>query len=164
MIYLDGDIQVFENIDHFFDLPNGYFYAVKDCFCEKEWSQTPQYKIGYFQQCPDRSLYFNARMFLFEPNVCTYHDLQKQLKITPTTPFAEQDFLNVYFRDTHKTISSSVQSCITHVVASPLESGSKPRRYTGEKENMQREDIKMVVKKLWDIYNDISLDYMVPVK
>ncbi|PQP96142.1 galactinol synthase 2 [Prunus yedoensis var. nudiflora] len=46
MIYLDGDIQVFQNIDHLFDYPDGYFYAVMDCFCEKTWSSSPQYKIG----------------------------------------------------------------------------------------------------------------------
>ncbi|GAB2233761.1 hypothetical protein Droror1_Dr00002990, partial [Drosera rotundifolia] len=79
MIYLDGDIQVFENIDHLFDLPSGSFYAVMDCFCEKTWSHTPQYKIGYCQQCSDKvqwvegdmgprpSLYFNAGMFVYEP-------------------------------------------------------------------------------------------------
>ncbi|MBA0827132.1 hypothetical protein Goarm_011930, partial [Gossypium armourianum] len=71
MIYLDGDIQVFDNIDHLFDMEDGYFYAVMDCFCEKTWSHTPQYKIGYCQQCPDKvqwpsrlgpkpPLYFNA--------------------------------------------------------------------------------------------------------
>ncbi|MBA0617512.1 hypothetical protein Godav_026951, partial [Gossypium davidsonii] len=32
MIYLDGDIQVYDNIDHLFDLPDGHFYAVMDCF------------------------------------------------------------------------------------------------------------------------------------
>nr|POF21125.1 galactinol synthase 2 [Quercus suber] len=37
--------------------------------------------------------------------------------------------------------------------------GSKPWRYTGEEENMDREDIKLLVKKWWDIYNDESLDY-----
>lgn len=37
--------------------------------------------------------------------------------------------------------------------------GSKPWRYTGKEENMQREDIKLLVKKWWDIYNDESLDY-----
>ena len=37
--------------------------------------------------------------------------------------------------------------------------GSKPWRYTSEKENMDREDIKLLVKKWWDIYNDESLDY-----
>lgn len=29
--------------------------------------------------------------------------------------------------------------------------------------NMEREDIKMLVKKWWDIYNDDSLDYKKPV-
>ena len=37
--------------------------------------------------------------------------------------------------------------------------GSKPWRYTGEEANMDRDDIKMLVKKWWDIYNDQSLDY-----
>ncbi|CAH2041033.1 unnamed protein product [Thlaspi arvense] len=37
--------------------------------------------------------------------------------------------------------------------------GSKPWRYTGKEEHMEREDIKMLVKKWWDIYNDDSLDY-----
>ena len=37
--------------------------------------------------------------------------------------------------------------------------GSKPWRYTGKEENMQREDIKMLVEKWWEIYNDESLDY-----
>lgn len=37
--------------------------------------------------------------------------------------------------------------------------GSKPWRFTGKEENMQREDIKMLVQKWWDIFNDESLDY-----
>ena len=101
MIYLDGDIQVYDNIDHLFELPDGHFYAVMDCFCEKTWSHTPQYKIGYCQQCPEKvqwpaelgqppSLYFNAGMFVFEPSLSTYEDLLETLRITPATPFAEQ--------------------------------------------------------------------------
>ena len=54
MVYLDADIQVFENVDELFELEKGHFYAVMDCFCEKTWSHTPQYKIGYCQQCPER--------------------------------------------------------------------------------------------------------------
>lgn len=101
MIYLDGDIQVLENIDHLFELPDGYFYAVMDCFCEKTWSHSPQYKIGYCQQCPEKvkwpaqmgqppPLYFNAGMFVFEPGLATYHDLLETVQVTPPTPFAEQ--------------------------------------------------------------------------
>lgn len=101
MIYLDGDIQVFDNIDHLFDLPDGNFYAVMDCFCEKTWSHTPQNRIGYCQQNPSKvrwpedlgpkpPLYFNAGMFVFEPDLDTYRDLLRSVEITPPTPFAEQ--------------------------------------------------------------------------
>lgn len=102
LIYLDGDIQVFGNIDRLFDYVEGKFYAVMDCFCEQTWTKTPQYKIGYCQQCPDKvqwptaqmgpppPLYFNAGMFVFEPNLSTYNDLLDKLKVTPTTSFAEQ--------------------------------------------------------------------------
>lgn len=37
--------------------------------------------------------------------------------------------------------------------------GSKPWRFTGEEENMDRVDMKMLVSKWWDIYNDASLDF-----
>ncbi|PKI44537.1 galactinol synthase 1-like [Punica granatum] len=184
MIYLDGDIQVYDNIDHLFDLPDGHFYAVMDCFCEKTWSHTPQYKIGYCQQCPDRvqwpeaelgprpALYFNARMFVFEPSLPTYHDLLKTLKITPPTPFAEQDFLNMYFRDIYRPIPPIYNLVLAMLWRHPenvdldkvkvvhyCAAGSKPWRYTGKEANMDREDIKMLVKKWWDIYDDESLDY-----
>ena len=105
MIYLDGDIQVFENIDHLFDLlPDNQLYAVMDCFCEKIWSNTPQHKIGYCQQCPDRvnwpavlgpkpPLYFNAGSFVYEPHLSTYHDLLDALQVTNPTTFAEQLYI-----------------------------------------------------------------------
>ncbi|KAK2998080.1 hypothetical protein RJ639_024843, partial [Escallonia herrerae] len=179
MIYLDGDIQVYDNIDHLFDLPDGHFYAVTDCFCEKTWSNTPQFKIGYCQQCPDRvrwpaemgpppALYFNAGMFVFEPSISTYHDLLKTLKVTPPTTFAEQDFLNMYFRDIYKPLPLVYNLVLAMLWRHPenveldkvkvvhyCAAGSKPWRYTGKEENMEREDIKM----LWDIYNDESLDF-----
>ncbi|PKI44540.1 hypothetical protein CRG98_035078 [Punica granatum] len=184
MIYLDGDIQVYDNIDHLFNLPDGQFNAVMDCFCEKTWSHTPQYKIGYCQQCPDKvqwpeaelgprpALYFNAGMFVFEPCLPTYHDLLKTLKVTPPTPFAEQDFLNMYFRDIYSPIPPVYNLVLAMLWRHPenidLErvkvvhycaDGSKPWRYTGKEDNMDREDIKMLVKKWWDIYDDESLDY-----
>ncbi|XP_076940720.1 galactinol synthase 2-like [Bidens hawaiensis] len=185
MIYLDGDIQVFDNIDHLFDLPNGYFYAVMDCLCKKTWSHAPQYKIGYCQQSPDKirwpaelgpkpALYFNAGMFVFEPSIHTYHDLLSTLMVTPPTSFAEQDFLNLYFKDIYKPLPLAYNLVLAMLWRHPenvdlkqvkvvhyCAAGSKPWRYTGkeENENMQREDIKMLVKKWWDIYNDKSLDY-----
>ncbi|BAT86135.1 Galactinol synthase [Vigna angularis] len=183
MIYLDGDIQVFENIDHLFDLPDNYFYAVMDCFCEKTWSHSPQYKIGYCQQCPDKvqwpshlgpkpPLYFNAGMFVYEPNLVTYSDLLQTLQITKPTSFAEQDFLNMYFKDKYKPIPNLYNLVLAMLWRHPenveldkvqvvhyCAAGSKPWRFTGKEQNMEREDIKILVKKWWEIYEDETLDY-----
>ncbi|KAL0459803.1 UNVERIFIED_CONTAM: Galactinol synthase 1 [Sesamum latifolium] len=183
MVYLDGDIQVYDNIDHLFDLEDGYFYAVMDCFCEKTWSHTPQYKLGYCQQCPEKvrwpsemghppALYFNAGMFVFEPNISVFEKLLYTLKITPPTPFAEQDFLNMFFKDIYKPIPNVYNLVLAMLWRHPenvelnqvkvvhyCAAGSKPWRYTGKEDNMQREDIKMLVKKWWDVYNDDTLDY-----
>ncbi|CAL5395819.1 unnamed protein product [Camellia sinensis] len=183
MIYLDGDIQVFGNIDHLFDYPDGYFYAVMDCFCEKTWSDTPQFKIGYCQQCPEKvqwpaemgappPLYFNAGMFIFEPKLSTYNDLLETLKVALPTSFAEQDFLNMYFRDTYRPIPPTYNLVLALLwrhsenidldkakVVHYCAAGSKPWRYTGQEENMQRDDIKKLVEKWWEIYTDELLDY-----
>lgn len=183
MIYLDADIQVYENIDHLFETPNGYFYAVMDCFCEKTWSHSPQYKVGYCQQCPDRvkwpaemgsppPLYFNAGMFVFEPSRLTYQNLLRTLQITPPTPFAEQDFLNMFFQDVFKPIPLVYNLVLAMLWRHPenveldkvkvvhyCAAGSKPWRYTGKEVNMDREDIKTLVAKWWDVYEDESLNF-----
>ncbi|KAK3041801.1 hypothetical protein RJ639_000317 [Escallonia herrerae] len=183
MIYLDADIQVFDNIDHLFDMPDGYFYAVMDCFCEKTWSHSPQYSVGYCQQCPDKvkwpaemgsppPLYFNAGMFVFEPNRLTYESLLQKLRVTQPTPFAEQDFLNMFFQQIYKPIPLVYNLVLAMLWRHPenveLEkvkvvhycaAGSKPWRYTGKEVNMDREDIKLLVKSWWDIYSDESLDF-----
>ncbi|KAB2014946.1 hypothetical protein ERO13_D09G242000v2 [Gossypium hirsutum] len=183
MIYLDGDIQVMDNIDHLFELEDGYFYAVMDCFCEKTWSNSPQYKIGYCQQCPEKTKwpvgmgsapprYFNAGMFVYQPCLFTYCRLLETLKVTPPTSFAEQDFLNMFFRDIYKPIPPTYNLVLALLWRHPenidldqvkvvhyCAAGSKPWRYTGKEENMDREDIKLLVKKWWDIYEDESLDY-----
>ncbi|KAJ6902725.1 hypothetical protein NC651_020261 [Populus alba x Populus x berolinensis] len=183
MIYLDGDIQVFHNIDHLFEKPTGYFYAVKDCFCEKTWSTSPQYQIKYCQQCPEKvqwplemgsppPLYFNAGMFLYEPKLETYFDLLETLKVTTPTSFAEQDFLNMFFRDVFQPIPPVYNLVSAMLWRHPdkfdldevkvvhyCAAGAKPWRYTGKEENMDREDIKVLVKKWWEIYEDESLDF-----
>jgi inositol 3-alpha-galactosyltransferase len=108
MMYLDADIQVYANIDHLFDLPDGNFYAVMDCFCEKTWAHTRQYRIGYCQQNPERvpwphkqlgpppPAYFNAGMFVSQPSTITARALLSVLKMIPPTPFAEQVRIHVY--------------------------------------------------------------------
>ncbi|KAL9310164.1 Galactinol synthase 7 [Arabidopsis thaliana] len=184
MIYLDADIQVFGNIDDLFDMQDGYLHGVLSCFCEKIWSYTPLYSIGYCQYCPEKvvwpaemesappSPYFNAGMFVFEPNPLTYESLLQTLQVTPPTPFAEQDFLNMFFGKVFKPVSPVYNLILSVLWRHPgkvdLESvkvvhycppGSKPWRYTGEEPNMDREDVKMLIKKWWDIYNDESLDF-----
>ncbi|KAJ9553740.1 hypothetical protein OSB04_017785 [Centaurea solstitialis] len=180
MIYLDGDIQVFDNIDHLFDLPDGKFHAVMDCFCAVN---SPQYQIGYCQQSPEKvhwpeelgpkpALYFNAGMFVFEPNLSTYHDLLESVKSTPPTLFAEQDLLNVFFRDVYEPLPTAYNLILAMLWRHPenveldkikvvhyCDHGSKPWRFTGKEKNMDREDVKMLVDKWWDIYDDETLDY-----
>ncbi|CAL9238078.1 unnamed protein product [Arabidopsis halleri] len=184
MVYLDGDIQVFDNIDDLFDLEDGYVHGVLSCFCEKIWSYTPLYSNGYCQYCPEKVMwpdemksarpppYFNAGMFVFEPNPSTYESLLHTLQITPPTPFAEQDFLNMFFEKVFKPVSPVYNLILSVLWRHPgnvdLERvkvvhycppGSKPWRYTGEEPNMDREDVKMLIRKWWDIYNDESLDF-----
>ncbi|KAJ8773859.1 hypothetical protein K2173_008322 [Erythroxylum novogranatense] len=185
MIYLDADTQVFENIDHLFDNPDGYFYAVTDCFCEKTWSHSRQYSIGYCQQCPDKvkwpaemgsppPLYFNAGMFVFEPGRLTYEKLLHTVRITPPTLFAEQDFLNMFFQKIYKPLPLEYNLVLAMLwrhpenfefekikVAHYCAAGSKPWRFTGKEVNMDREDIKILVQKWWNIYKDESLDLKV---
>nr|QCQ29582.1 galactinol synthase [Camellia fraterna] len=183
MVYLDADIQVFENIDHLFDMADGYFYAVMECFCAKTCSHSAQYSIGYCQQCPEKvtwpaemgsppPLYFNAGMFVYEPSRLTYESLLQTLRITPPTPFAEQDFLNMFFQHKYKPIPPIYNLVLAMLwrhrenielekvkVVHYCAAGSKPWRYTGKEVNMDREDIKMLVAKWWDVYNDESLDF-----
>ncbi|MQM03334.1 hypothetical protein Taro_036110 [Colocasia esculenta] len=183
MVFLDADIQVFDNIDHLFDMPDGHFYAVMDCFCEKSWSYSTQYKLGYCQQCPDRvawpadmgsppSRYFNSGMFVFEPSRLTCKSLLDALHTIPITPFAEQDFMNVFFEKIYVPLPLDYNLILAMLWRHPenfdfdkvkvfhyCAAGSKPWRYTGKEDNMDREDIKMLVAKWWEIYNDESLDF-----
>lgn len=172
MIYMDADIQVFDNIDHLFDLPTGYFYGVVDCLCEMEGKPCPE-KLQWPEQLgPQPSYYLNGGMFVFEPKMTTYRHLIDTLMLTPPTSFAEQDFLNMFFRDSMKPIPYIYNLLVAmlwrHPEAVNLErakvvhycmAASKPWRYTGEGEHMGRADIEMLVSKWWDIYDDVSLDF-----
>lgn len=186
MIFIDADIQVYDNLDHLFDLPNGYIYGVISCFCSPWWKGTPQYKVGYCQQLADKvhwptelygpapSSYFNSGFFIFEPSLSTYQHLIDTLKITPPSYFSEQDFMNTYFKEKFKALAIEYNLLIfflwRHPDKVPVDiekvkvvhycaAGSKPWRYTGKEECMDREDVKMFINKWWDIYNDPSLDY-----
>ncbi|CAH9080173.1 unnamed protein product, partial [Cuscuta epithymum] len=104
MIYLDSDTQVFENIDHLFDLPDGNLYAVPDCVCEEDGPPCPETLPWPEVLGPRPAFYFNGGMFVFQPILSTHNQLLKTFKATPPTAFAEQDFLNMFFKDKCKLI------------------------------------------------------------
>ncbi|KAL8061483.1 hypothetical protein ABFS82_02G088700 [Erythranthe guttata] len=157
---------------HFFDLPNGSFYGVVDCLCEMYGPPCPQ-KIRWPKELgPEPTFYFNGGMFMFEPNLNTYDELLRTLDVTPPTPFAEQDFLNMFFREVAKPLLPIYNMLVAMMWRHPemvdldkvkvvhyCVGGSKPWRYTGKEENMDRADIKMLVARWWDIFNDESLDF-----
>ncbi|KAL9689066.1 hypothetical protein QQ045_033496 [Rhodiola kirilowii] len=126
------------------------------------------------KMCPEPPLYFNAGMLAYEPSLSTYSNLLAKLKVTHATPFAEQDFFNMYFNYVYKPMSNKYNLVLAMLWRHPenveevekvkvvhyCAAGSKPWRYTGEETNMDRDDIKMCWRLKWrDIYNDESLDY-----
>ncbi|KAL0364872.1 UNVERIFIED_CONTAM: Galactinol synthase 2 [Sesamum angustifolium] len=153
MIYMDADIQVFHNIDHLFDLPSGCFYGVADCLCEM-YGWPCEQKLRWPEVLgPQPAFYLNGGMFIFEPNLNTYDQLLGALEITPPTPFAEQDFLNMFFRDISKPIPPIYNLLVAMLWRHPqwvddldnikvvhyCVAGSKPWRYSGKEENMDRQ-------------------------
>ncbi|KAI3922467.1 hypothetical protein MKX01_006156 [Papaver californicum] len=132
MMYLDVDIQVFENIDHLFDAAYGYLYTVMDCFCERQWSHSPQYSIGYCQQCPEKvtwpaemgspPFYFTTGMFVFEPSRLTYESPIQTLQASILTSFAEQ----VSFHSIKITLEKWVVQILMVLSMPNLLSGSDP--------------------------------------
>ncbi|KAK6159780.1 hypothetical protein DH2020_003161 [Rehmannia glutinosa] len=172
MVYLDADIQVFDNIDNLFDLPSGCLYAVMDCLCEMR-GQPCADKVQWPEDLGNEPpFYFNGGMFVFEPNLDTYNNLLSTLKVTPPTQFAEQDFLNFFFRDNSKPIHPIYNLLVAMLWRHPefveldkvkvvhyCVTGSKPWKYTGKEQYMDREDVKMLVGRWWDIYNDKALDF-----
>ncbi|KAJ7296722.1 hypothetical protein O6H91_08G102400 [Diphasiastrum complanatum] len=182
LVYLDADIMVFQNMDELFDTPKGTFSAVLDCFCEKTWSHTPQYSIGYCQQSPDSAPwvkvlgpppkpYFNAGMFVFEPSRKTFTELMQSLRSNPPTPFAEQDFLNSIFQKIFRPIPLKYNLILAMLWRHPenvhlpsvkavhyCATGSKPWCFTGKEANMDREDVRELVRKWGEVYLDPSVD------
>ncbi|KAK4856473.1 hypothetical protein QYF36_017864 [Acer negundo] len=118
-------------------------------------------------------LYFNAVLFVYQPNLLTYFDLLDTVKITTPTLFAKQDFLNHYFKDIYKPIPNVYNLVLAMLWRHPenvnlnqvkvvhyCANGLKPWMLTGNDEYMDMNDIKMLVKKWWEIYEDESLDYI----
>jgi inositol 3-alpha-galactosyltransferase len=112
--------------------------------------------------------------FVHEPSLRTARDLLDALAATPPTPFAEQDFLNLFFRDAYAPLPPTYNLVLAMLWRHPdrvapalhevkvvhyCAAGAKPWRYTGKEPNMEREDVRALVAKWWDIFDDESLDY-----
>ncbi|RVW22101.1 Galactinol synthase 2 [Vitis vinifera] len=165
MIYLDGDIQVRGATRRSTRLGTG-----QQCPEKVKWPA----EMG-----PAPPLYFNAGMFVFEPCLSVYDDLLTTLKITTPTSFAEQEtakqglsflsmklfLLSPFHPPTTLVLAmlwrhpENIDLQRTNVVHYCAAVRFKAMEVYGKEENMEREDIKMLVKKWWDIYNDESLDY-----
>ncbi|KAL8527770.1 hypothetical protein ACS0TY_005569 [Phlomoides rotata] len=171
MIYMDADIQVFHNIDSLFDLPSDRFYAVVDCLCEMD-DPCPEVVQWPRELGNHPAFYFNTGLFVFEPDLRTYNGLLSTLYVTPPTPYAEQDFLNFYFKGISKPIHPVYNLLVSMLWRHPeyveldevkvvhyCVGGSKPWKYTGEEKYMDRGDVKMLVDRWWEIYEDAELDF-----
>ncbi|KAL3154901.1 glycosyltransferase 8 [Trebouxia sp. C0009 RCD-2024] len=95
IVYLDADMAVKANLDELFDLPQG-FYAVSDCTAGRVSKQEQD-------NCPFSgcSRYFNAGMLCLNPSQEVFQKFQNLLALGKirTSGFAEQDFLNNYYKD-----------------------------------------------------------------
>ncbi|KAL4575274.1 hypothetical protein LXL04_022116 [Taraxacum kok-saghyz] len=151
MIYLDGDIQVYDNIDHLFDLPDGHFYAVMDCFCEKSWSGTPQHQIGYCQLSPRKSQWPEEKL---GPKPPPYFNAGIARPFKQVIPKVYNYTLLMLWRHPENVELGKVK-----VVHYTCAGEAKPWRVTGTEEIMDRKEVKMLVDKWWDIYDDVDLDY-----
>lgn len=175
MVYLDADMLVLKNVDELFGEPRGAFCAVMDCFCEPSWAGSVQHNLGYCQQCPERvpwtqptpspQKYFNAGMFVFEPSRAVFLDMMNQLVSNPPTPFAEQDFLNTYFRETFRPIPTKYNLVLAMLwrhrenvdlpsmkIIHYCAKGSKPWAFAPAAEHMDVPEVKQLVDAWWNVY------------
>eukprot|EP00931_Biecheleriopsis_adriatica_P045586 TRINITY_DN26103_c0_g1_i1.p1 TRINITY_DN26103_c0_g1~~TRINITY_DN26103_c0_g1_i1.p1 ORF type:complete len:302 (+),score=34.67 TRINITY_DN26103_c0_g1_i1:34-939(+) len=113
VVYMDADILIVGDISALLSEPpsDGELKAVPACECwrSERCSYTERGCRGGLnsEASSEDGLYFNAGVMVFRPSVRTYENmliaLQKrkgrvETKADDAMPFAEQDFLNVYFR------------------------------------------------------------------
>jgi inositol 3-alpha-galactosyltransferase len=104
-------------------------------------------------------------MFVFEPSRAVFSDMMKKLGSNPPTPFAEQDFLNTYFRESYKPIPMMYNLVLAmlwrHRENVDLDSikivhycakGSKPWAYNPAAEHMDMPEVKHLVDAWWNVY------------
>jgi inositol 3-alpha-galactosyltransferase len=124
LVYLDADMLVLKNIDHLFQLPQlaalpssehsplplPVLWAVPDCAAGRE-TEEERAQCSLLPQnlkINGKNSYFNAGMFIFAPSTAQLHKFHQTLSsgTCPIQGYAEQDFLNHYFQDTWKPLST----------------------------------------------------------
>ena len=116
IVYLDADMVILKNIDELLEhtLVGGcpasqacHIRAVHECFCAVKRGDVP---CAYIQQgtskpsapppTPHERSYFNAGLFVMRPSRVVFEHMVAALAgfDLSSCPFAEQDFLNAYFK------------------------------------------------------------------
>ncbi|GAB4820707.1 hypothetical protein N2152v2_007753 [Parachlorella kessleri] len=160
LVYLDADMIVCRNIDHLFDLPTGGFYAVGDCYGGREFAEERDNCCHFTpEKVPE---YFNAGFYVMTPSLEELRGMEEALAEGRVTVrfFAEQDFLNGYFKGKwkhlpytynaqkrikyhHPTLWRMEDIHIVHIV------DEKPWDHRYSEENMAYQEI---MDYWWDVY------------
>ncbi|GKV50768.1 hypothetical protein SLEP1_g57463 [Rubroshorea leprosula] len=173
MMYLEGDTQVYGNIDFLFDSLDGYIHAPLDCFCTGAHEQWPESFKWPKELGPKPLSYYSASMFVFEPSTSTSVNLLNNLRsITRSQPipFAEQHVFNMYFRKRLIPFSRYFYGELTMVDEKKnidhleevmvLRYGSPQLRPWRHPPKMGNPEIANKLKRKWiDIYKDQSSDF-----
>jgi alpha-N-acetylglucosamine transferase len=134
-VFLDCDMIVLQNMDELFQLEDKPdFAAIQTCICN------PAKTLSYHEywnstNCPhtydqtsndlpnidERAHMFNAGFFLFHPNKNVYEQMFKCLNTWDLDEFkfAEQDFLNKFYKNKWKCLPSIYNSLKTFSVTHP---------------------------------------------
>eukprot|EP00873_Tetraselmis_striata_P003092 jgi/Tetstr1/423356/TSEL_014049.t1 len=99
LVYLDSDVLPMRNIDDMFLAP--HFSACQDNMMPDACVTTDECQApGPLNKAPNRtkSAYFNAGIFVFEPSLEELAEMLEMLQSYKITRYAEQDFLNDFYR------------------------------------------------------------------
>lgn len=126
IVYLDADTITLKNIDTLFKVPlkDGIAMAPA-CLCnpEKKPNYPPDWNADncYFNPFKKSKapFYGNAGVICLEPNARVYKEMLKAIdqEKNLSTPFADQDFLNIYFKGEITPLHHSVntlKTCLIH--------------------------------------------------
>lgn len=134
LCYLDADMLVVQNMDEIFDLlqEQDDIAVAYDCMCNpRNFTNYPAERIPDncpYTQCKDHnypfcsigarnesnyenlkkeSIYFNTGLFIYRPGQQQQQDIEREfhkVKDLSTYAFADQDFLNFYFKDNWRQV------------------------------------------------------------